>query len=106
MYGIRHKVTKDYLKIIGEKNHHNLVFASHCVEINYYVSGCFGFMRDILLRYTDDVGFEYSPVLSADINQNDLEVVNLLSQEIVELKELLDGYDEDELPVYVSIGKE
>ncbi len=105
MYGIRSKTTKEFLKIItsfhasdDESNSHFTLHFSTRIEINYYINDSLGFISKILLRQSE--GYNYEPELDKSIDQNELEVVNLITNEVVELDDVLDGQDVDKLPEY------
>ena len=105
MYGIRDKKSKIFLKSIetyhSEYNsNYELNFADHCVEINYYINQSLGFISSILLK--ESLGSSYDPKLNNEINQNELEVVDMLTLRVVPLSELLDGCEVDKLPVFVK----
>lgn len=101
MYGIRHKKTQEFLKLVAEREdyeHFQLGFAP-AIELNYYVNDSLGFIANVLLRNTDG-DYEYEPELMSHINQNELEVVSLIDNKVVPLSEVLDGQDVDCLPDY------
>jgi len=101
MYGIRHKKTQEFLKLIAEREdyeHFQLGFAP-AVELNYYVNDSLGFIANVLLRNTDG-DYEYEPELMSHIDQNELEVVSLIDNKVIPLNEVLDGQEVDCLPDY------
>lgn len=105
MYGIRSKKTKEFLKIItsyhasdDEAHSHFTLHFSTRIEINYYVNDSLGFISNILLRESE--GYNYEPELDKSIDQNELEVVNLITNEVVALDDVLDGQDVDQLPEF------
>lgn len=101
MFALRNKETKEYIKI----NYHGeglskdfyLVFADHCIEINYYVSCTLGFISSVLKQ--DEEPSENTPYFDASVVTEDLEVVNLKTNQVVPINEVFDGYDDDEIPV-------
>lgn len=102
MYAIRSTETKEYLKLINvfqseESSLFELNFSNR-IELNYYVNDSLGFICDILLRESE--GHDHEPELADTINQNALEVVNLLTGDIVPLSEILDGQEVDSLPAF------
>tara|TARA_Y100001960_G_scaffold334192_1_gene446954 strand:- start:39568 stop:39981 length:414 start_codon:yes stop_codon:yes gene_type:complete len=101
MYGIRHKKTQEFLKLVAERENYEyfqLGFAP-AVELNYYVNDSLGFIANILLRNTDG-DYEYEPELMSHIDQNELEVVSLIDNKVIPLSEVLDGQEVDCLPDY------
>lgn len=101
MYGIRHKETQEFLKLVAERgdfDHFQLGFAP-AIELNYYVNDSLGFIANVLLRYTDG-DYDYEPELMSHINQNELEVFSFIDNKVVPLSEVLDGQEVDCLPEY------
>lgn len=93
MYAIRKRRTNSYLKLQTdhEDNFSSLVFADHCVELNYYVNSSLGLIGSVL-KQEGKAETDYCPIFDSSVDPQELEVYDLLNNRVVPLEYVFDGY--------------
>ena len=102
MYAIRNKNNKEYLKINYDDygngiRYYNLVYAAHCIEINFYVTTTLGYIATVLKENGDNT-CEHEPEFNVSVDTSQLEVVDLIKNEVVPMDVVFDGYDDKDIP--------
>lgn len=99
MYALRDKETKSFAKLNPDAgpSSTSLVFADHCIEMNYYVNASLGFIASVL-KQEEYTGDDYCPSIGHGVNPQKLEVVDLTTLKVVPLSVVFDGYDDDFVP--------
>lgn len=97
MYALRDKETKSFAKLNPDAgpSSTSLVFADHCIELNYYVNASLGFIASVL-KQEEYTGDDYCPSIGHGVNPQKLEVVDLTTLKVVPLNEVFDGYPYNE----------